>query len=113
LCRLNLALGQSRLKQMESGARQSDEVRCQIRSVLPAITKRGAFQGKHSEAVKEVQSKAAGLHFLSKIAVRCRDYPHVGFPGDVFTHSFELALLQHTQQFRLQLKRNLSNFVQE
>ena len=49
----------------------------------------------------------------AEIAVGGRDHAEVGFQSLIASETFELLILQNTQQFGLQSQRNLTDLVQE
>src|SRR5205085_466238 len=48
-----------------------------------------------------------------QISIRCRDYAHIDANGFSAAQSLKFLLLEHAQQFRLQLKRNFFNLIEE
>src|SRR5262245_46266663 len=65
------------------------------------------------ESKVEILAKSAVSHPLFQVAIRRRDDTHVGLPGDVFTQSLVFALLKQSEQFGLDLHRQVANLVEE
>lgn len=65
------------------------------------------------EAKIEVFSEIGGLNFLDQISVSSRNHPHIDWNDIAAAHPPHLAVLQHAQQFRLQIDSALPQLVQE
>ncbi len=61
----------------------------------------------------EVGAEASGLYFLAQVAVGGGDDARLALPALRFAHALIFAVLQHAQQLRLQLERQLADLVQE
>ena len=68
---------------------------------------------KYVEAVIQIWPIVAGLRLLLKIPVCGGNHAHADFEGLRATDPFELAFLQHAQQFRLQIQRQFTDLVEE
>src|ERR1700757_4777793 len=89
------------------------EMHHQQRDILRALPKRRYVDGKDVETVEEVGAEFPVLYHYGQIAVIRRNQPHVGAQRPSASQTLELALLQHTQQFGLQFKRDFSTLIQE
>ena len=68
---------------------------------------------KHVEAVIQIRAKAALLDAVQEVAVGRGEDAHVDFDGLAAADAFKLTLLQHAQEFRLQVGRDLAHFVEQ
>ena len=69
--------------------------------------------GNTLEAKEQVFAKAALCDFAGQFAVGRGDDPHVDAQRAVTTDALGTALLQHAQQFALQLQRDLADLVEK
>ena len=53
------------------------------------------------------------IHFILQVSVGCSYNPYINLNRLYTSHSFKTALLQHTQQFCLQGKRDIANFIEK
>ena len=83
------------------------------RYVFWTLSQRDRLNHHHVQAVKEVLTEAALIHFGLQRAVRGSQHPHVD--GDFFmtANGHDGSLLQHTQQLGLNLRLHLPDFVEE
>jgi hypothetical protein len=58
-------------------------------------------------------ARSLGRHHLRQVRVRRCDQPDVGMERVRAAEPLELALLQDSQQFRLQLERRFANLIEE
>src|SRR5262245_8042235 len=86
--------------------RERDDVR-------PALAKRRNLDRKDAEPVEQVLAKPALRRLGFEIAIGGRDHTHIDLACSIVTDALELALLKHPQELRLQLERDLSDFVQK
>src|SRR5580704_12920405 len=68
---------------------------------------------KHIQAVVKVVTKSALFHHLSEISIGRRHQAKIHMNRSPAAQPLKFLLLQCTQQFRLQLQRKISYFVQE
>lgn len=85
----------------------------QKRNVSFSVAKRGYVDWKYIEPIEEIFPKLSLAHHSGKIPVRCSDQPGIYLYGVVATKPLELALLQNSQQLRLQIEPYISNFVEK
>ena len=71
------------------------------------------LQMQNVQPVIQIQPEFTLPHILIQIPVRCGHNAYIDKDHFIITNSHHLSLLNHTQKFRLQLQRNLSNFVQK
>src|SRR6266567_1622487 len=87
-------------------------VRKQI-DVLTAVTQRRNVNLDGIQAKQEVLTEPARSRLRVHVGVGRRKYSHVDAPCGGRANAFEIARFQHTQKFRLQIQRNVCNFVEE
>src|SRR6266849_5818646 len=68
---------------------------------------------EHIQTVVEVAAKFVALHHLHQISIGRRYQANVHLVSSSAAQALELLLLQDTQQFGLQSRRNISHLVQE
>ena len=81
--------------------------------VLVPLAQRGQAQADHVEAVEQVLAEATFLDALLQVLVRGGNHAHMGLDGRVAAHPVELAVRQHAQKTRLQIKRHVADFIEE
>src|SRR5207253_3689410 len=89
------------------------EVADERRDVLRAIPQRRERDREDVQPVVEVVAEGPGRHHLREISVGRRDESDVDSFGARAAEPFELLLLEHAQQLRLELERNVADFVEE
>src|SRR5882724_1313840 len=77
------------------------------------MTERWTVYGEYIEAVVEIHSEQLLGDQTGEVLIGCGHHAHVDMTGMRAAQSFELLLLQDAQQLRLQLKRNIADFIQE
>ena len=90
-----------------------DQVPHEQRDVLAPIAQRRHGERKHVEPVEQIAAEAPLPHFLVQIAVGGGDDAHVDVDRPRAAEPLDLAVLQHAQQLRLQLERQLADLVEE
>ena len=73
----------------------------------------GIHDRKHVQAVVEVAAELLVGDHRDEVAIRRRHQPDVDADRPGAAEPLELLLLQHAQQLRLQLQRNVADLVQE
>ena len=68
---------------------------------------------EHVEAVVEIAAELLVGDHLREVAVGRRDQPDVDADGPGAAQALELLLLQHAQELRLQLERDVADLVEE
>ncbi|EWS64721.1 hypothetical protein Y695_02031 [Hydrogenophaga sp. T4] len=81
--------------------------------VFTPLAQRGQAQADHIEAVEQVLAEHAFLDPLLQVLVRGGDHTHVGTHRAVAAHAVEMAVGEHAQQARLQVKRHVTDFVEK
>ena len=61
----------------------------------------------------EIGAEAPGFDLLAQVAVGGGDHARMALPALRLADALVLAVLQHAQQLRLQLERQLADLVQE
>src|SRR5437868_2784636 len=85
----------------------------QHRNIALAFSQRRHTNGEDIEPVIQVTAKLFFRHALSQVAIRGSNQAYVYANGASAAQSFELLVLQHAQQLRLELQRDISYFVQK
>ena len=67
---------------------------------------------KHVQTVVEILSKIAFFHVAQQIAIRSGEDAHIDLDRTTATHPLKLTLLQNAQQLRLEIQRNLTDFIE-
>ncbi len=83
------------------------------RNVSQAMTEWRDGDGKHVKAVIEIHSEQSVGDQLAEILVGGGNDAHVDAVSMGTAEPLELLLLQHPQKLRLQLKRNIADFIQK
>src|SRR5215471_8835640 len=65
------------------------------------------------QPIVEVVAEALAVDHLQQVPVGRRDDAHVDFDRPRAAEALELLLLEHPQQFRLELESNLADFIEE
>src|SRR5665213_465575 len=71
------------------------------------------IQSHHAQSVKQILAKRPAVHSVSKRYVRAGNDSRSDWKLRGTTNAAESALLQHAEQFWLQLERQLTDLVQE
>src|SRR4051812_5217582 len=113
LQRLDRCAGKLQHRAAHLLAEVDDERMRERRDVLAALPQRRHGDGEDVEAIPEVFSEAARGHLPGQVAVGRRDDADVDVERPVAAHPLEVAVLQHPEQLRLQLERQLADLVEE
>ena len=62
---------------------------------------------------KSSPAEASGSDFFAEIGIRRRDDAHVDVPGARGADALEIAGFEHAQQLRLQIHRDVGDFVEK
>src|ERR1700733_2343383 len=90
-----------------------NEVPNKRRNVPGAIPQRRQADRKDTQAIAEVRAKLTILNHSRKVPIRRSYQANVHLNGASASQPLEFLLLQDTQQFRLELQRQVPGFVQE
>jgi len=90
-----------------------DEVRDQHRNVFGSFAQGRQRNRKHVQAIVEVSTEAVVADIVHQVAVCGGDDAHVDARGTAAAEPIELSLLEHSEEFRLELERKISDFVEE
>jgi hypothetical protein len=77
------------------------------------VAQRRHAERDYVEAVIEVFAEGAGADFGIQVAVGGSDDANIQWQSADTAHAFELTLLQNAQQFGLEVRRELADFVQK
>ena len=89
------------------------EVADERRDVVLALAQRRIHDRKHVEAVIQIAAKLFVRHHGDEVAVGRGHEPDVDADRPGAAKAFELLLLQHPQQLRLQLQGDVTDLVQK
>ena len=78
-----------------------------------SFAQRRHAQTNHVQTIVQIFAKTALGDHLFQISVRCGDDPNVHFDGALFTKRLNLSFLSKTEQFRLQVERQVADFVEK
>ena len=96
-----------------ASAEAVDQVTHEQRNVAAPFAQRRQRDRKHVQAVVEIAPEAPAPHLLGQIAVGRRDDADVDVDRARTAEAFDLPFLEHAQQPRLQLERQLADLVEE
>src|SRR5688572_5089948 len=85
----------------------------QHRNIFFALTQRRQSDRKDVKPVVEVRTERALTYRFLHISISGGDNTHVNFYCVTSSYAFKFTLLEHTQQFRLQVNRQFANFVEK
>ena len=85
----------------------------ELRNVLAPLAQRWHGDREDVQPVVEVLAEAALADLVLELAVGRGDQPHVHLDRPVAADALELALLEHPQELRLQVQRQLADLVEE
>ena len=84
-----------------------------MRNVVHSMAQRRHVELDHVQSVVQVFAEAALENFPLQIAVRGGHHLHVDVHGHRRADRRHFVLLQHAQQFRLELERHFADFIQK
>ena len=82
-------------------------------NVFAPLAQRRQTQTDDVQAVEQVLAEHAFFHTLFQVLVCGRNHAYIGFDRAVAAHPVKMPVGQHPQQTGLQIKRHVTNFVQE
>src|SRR5690242_18617665 len=85
----------------------------QQRNIAFAFPQRWQLQLHHVQSKKQVLTESPVANGGFQVAVRSRDDAQIDAHALCGSHGPNLAFLQRTQQFRLQVDRKIADYVQE
>ncbi len=89
------------------------EMRDEGRNIIFPLTQGGKPQPHNIQPVIKILSKPLCFHFSNEIAIGCGDNAEIGASVRKAAYRSKLFLLQHPEQFHLQLVRKLANLIEE
>src|SRR5207247_10490430 len=90
-----------------------EKVRGKRRDVLAAVAERWQLYFDRVEPEEEILTEPARGDLLAKIGIGRGHDPHVDVAGARRADAFEVAGLEHAQQLRLQVDRDVGDFVEK
>ncbi len=81
--------------------------------IATAFAQRGKMDWKDVQAKVEVFAECAGGHHFRQVAVGGGDDSDIDLASSGAAQRFELAFLQHAEEFGLEFQRQLADFVEE
>src|SRR6267378_2866160 len=81
--------------------------------VLAAVTQRRDVDLDGIQAKEKVLSEPAGSGLRVHVGVGSREHPHIDAPSGGRADALEIPCFQNAQEFRLQVERDVGDFVQE
>ena len=67
----------------------------------------------HGQTIIQIFAEPAFVHFVGQITVGCTDDAHIDFADFVASDPPDFTLFEHAQQLRLQLRRKITDFIEE
>ena len=95
-----------------SGEFRHEQIR-QRQNILAPLAQRPDVQLHHVQPVKQILAKTTGLHLFLQIPVARGKDADVRLDFSVRAEALESSILRHAQQFRLERRRHLGDFVQK
>lgn len=86
---------------------------CQIGNILRPVSQRWNHDRKNVEPKIQILAKLSLRHHLRQIPVGCGDQTHIDALRPGAAQAFEFLFLQHPQELRLELGRNVTDFVEK
>src|SRR5258708_3981496 len=96
-----------------AAAKHLHEMRDKSRNVFPALSEGRQQEGENIQTIIQVTAKLPASDHLREISIRCGHQSDIYFMSSTAAQSLELLFLQHTQQFRLQGRGDVTYLVQE
>ena len=81
--------------------------------ILAPVAQRRNRDRKDVETIVQVAAEASRADFLGQISIGRGDHPHVHIDSTRTAEPFDLALLEHPQQLRLELERQFPDLVEQ
>lgn len=97
----------------ETVRRFAQEEGRQVRDLFASLSQRRHVDADHAETVVEIFAELAFGHALLEVGVGGRKHSHVDRLGTVFADRHDLALLEKSQQLRLDVQRQVADFIEE
>ncbi|CAG9202602.1 hypothetical protein PSP6_210220 [Paraburkholderia tropica] len=110
---LHRVLGEHRLRAFELRAVARAEMLGEQHDVLRSFAQRRQAHTRQIDPVEQIHAEIAGDHGTLQIDIGRGHNPHVDAPRARRAHARHLALLQYAQQFRLEWRREIADFVEK
>jgi hypothetical protein len=85
----------------------------ELRHVLQSLAERWHAKPYDSDPEEQIIAEETSSYGLGKGAIRGCDHAHIDRACQIFTDTFDLALLQHTKEFGLRARGKLPDLVEE
>src|SRR5260370_24937909 len=94
------------------GRISSDKAARERFQILAPLTQRRHLDVNHVEPIEQIIAKSSPLNCVFEIGIGRSDQPRVDLNRLVPAQPFELAVLDHPQEFRLRIERKMRNLVE-
>src|SRR5258708_3873467 len=84
-----------------------------FRHIAYTLPERGYNQSHDLKTIHEILSELSFIHRIMEISMGSRDHSNVDFTRCRCTYATNFAFLQSPEQFGLELKRHIANFIKE
>ncbi len=81
--------------------------------IFRVLAQRGNMDGKYIQPVEKIGAERLIVDHRAEVAMGGRNETRIAVQGSRAAQAFELALLQNPQQFRLQIERKITDFVEK
>ncbi len=71
------------------------------------------FKSHYIQTVEEILAESTPFHFFFKIMICCCNDTNFDTNGFIAADSFEGAFLENTEEFDLNIERNITNFIEK
>ncbi|MNL16897.1 hypothetical protein D3C87_1379610 [compost metagenome] len=85
----------------------------QRQDVGGTLAQRAPGQGEHRQTIVKILAEAPRRHLTREVAIGGGDHTNVQCDRFARPNPFDLALLQHTQQFGLEPQGHFGNFIEQ
>src|SRR5262249_45932867 len=89
------------------------EMPYELWNIVYTVPQRRQLDRKHVQPIIKVAPEFPCSHHFREVSMRCGNEPDIGLDCAIRAESFELSLLQCTEQFGLQLHRDIADFIEE
>ncbi len=90
-----------------------EKVLCQGNDIFLALSKGRYLEGYDFQSIIKIFAEQMVFHVFFQVAIGRGNNPHVDFHGLVSADSFDLSVLQETQELHLQRRRQFADFVEK
>src|SRR5262245_57955348 len=83
------------------------------RDILTAVAQRRHMDWYHIQTIKQIITEGVFGHHLPELLIRCSDNPYIRANGFTTPHPLKFTLLEHAQQFGLQIEAQTPHLVEK